>query len=68
MAQRRAILSRTTLTAALALLAPLTLSGCGSSSGSSGGADTLRVMDYYADQPDKGIYAKVLDGCGSRTV
>ncbi|WP_416957142.1 sugar ABC transporter substrate-binding protein [Streptomyces sp. Agncl-13] len=64
MAQRRAILSRTTLTAALALLAPLTLSGCGSSTGSSGGADTLRVMDYYADQPDKGIYAKVLDACG----
>jgi multiple sugar transport system substrate-binding protein len=65
MAQRRAILSSTTLTVALALLAPLSLSACGSSTGpSSGSADTLRVMDYYADQPDKGIYAKVLDACG----
>ncbi len=49
---------------ALALLAPLSLSACGSNTGSSGGAGTLRVMDYYADQPDKGIYAKVLDTCG----
>ncbi|MFD4501392.1 extracellular solute-binding protein [Streptomyces sp. NPDC058457] len=64
MAQRRAFLRRTTLTAALALLAPLSLSACGSGTGSSGGAGTLRVMDYYADQPDKGIYAKVLDACG----
>ncbi|MDH6213730.1 hypothetical protein M2283_001013 [Streptomyces pseudovenezuelae] len=32
MAQRRAILSRTTLTVTFALLAPLTLSGCGSNS------------------------------------
>ncbi|MFJ9378140.1 hypothetical protein [Streptomyces sp. NPDC101455] len=66
MARRRAILSRTTPTVALALMAPLALSACGSNSGSSGGADTLRVMDYYADQPDKGIYAKVLDACGQQ--
>ncbi|MEU6192498.1 sugar ABC transporter substrate-binding protein [Streptomyces sp. NPDC047061] len=64
MAQRRAFLRRTTLATALALLAPLSLGACGSSAGSSGGADTLRVMDYYTDQPDRGIYAKVLDACG----
>ncbi|WP_063733137.1 sugar ABC transporter substrate-binding protein [Streptomyces sp. RTd22] len=67
MAQRRAFLSRTTLTVALALLAPLSLSACGSNTGSSGGgAGTLRVMDAYVDQPDKQVYAKVLDACGQR--
>ncbi|MFD7500176.1 extracellular solute-binding protein [Streptomyces sp. NPDC059850] len=66
MAQRREFLSRTTLTVALALLAPLSLSACGSNAGSSGGAGTLRVMDSYVDQPDKQVYAKVLDACGQR--
>jgi multiple sugar transport system substrate-binding protein len=50
----------------------LTLAACGSSGGGGSGASSgsstsvksLRVLDYYNNEPDKSIYAKVLDACG----
>jgi len=52
---------RTRLAAAAVLsLLPLTLAACGgsgSSNNSSGGdASTLRVLDYYNNEPDKTVY------------
>jgi multiple sugar transport system substrate-binding protein len=55
-----------------AVAAGLTLAACGgggddgggASSGSSPSVKSLRVLDYYNNEPDKSIYAKVLDACG----
>ncbi|WP_338118416.1 sugar ABC transporter substrate-binding protein [Streptomyces coryli] len=52
--------------ATLALLAPLTLAGCGGNNGVPDDAGTLRVMDYYVDQPHKSIYDRTLKACGRR--
>ena len=62
---RRGSMSRKALLAAAAALTiPLALAGCGSSGGSSSGdAKTIRVLDYYNNDPDKGVYTKVLDAC-----
>jgi len=61
---------RTRLAAAAVLsLLPLTLAACGgggSSNNSSGGdTSTLRVLDYYNNEPDKTVYTQVLNACGS---
>lgn len=43
----------------------LTLAACGSGSGS-GDATTLKVLDYYADEPDKTIFGKALDAAAKK--
>ena len=54
---------------ALAVALPLVLglAACGGSGGggsSSDSAKSLRVLDYYSNEPDKTVYTKVLDACG----
>jgi multiple sugar transport system substrate-binding protein len=46
----------------------LTACGGGSSGGGGGGGDvtSLRVLDYYNNEPDKSVYAKKLDECGQQ--
>jgi multiple sugar transport system substrate-binding protein len=58
---------RTRLAAVAVLTLPLALAACGGggSTGSGGDASTLRVLDYYNNEPDKSVYAKVLDACGA---
>jgi multiple sugar transport system substrate-binding protein len=58
---------RTRLAAVAVLTLPLALAACGGgdSSGSSGEASTLRVLDYYNNEPDKSVYTKVLNACGA---
>jgi multiple sugar transport system substrate-binding protein len=51
--------------AALALALPL--AACGGSGGgddSSSSVKSLRVLDYYNNEPDKTVYANILDACG----
>jgi len=47
---------------------PLALAACGGGSeGSGGGSSTvksLRVLDYYSNEPDKAVYQKTLEACG----
>jgi multiple sugar transport system substrate-binding protein len=69
---RRGARSRTVQLATVAALTlPLALAACGGSgngggSGSSGGKVTsLRVLDYYNNEPDKTVYTNVLNACGS---
>jgi multiple sugar transport system substrate-binding protein len=69
---RRGARSRTLQLATVAALTlPLALAACGNSgnggsSGSSGGKVTsLRVLDYYNNEPDKTVYTNVLNACGS---
>src|SRR3954454_3526753 len=69
---RRGARSRTLQFATVAALTlPLALAACGSSGnggsgGSSGGKVTsLRVLDYYNNEPDKTVYANLLNACGS---
>lgn len=58
--------------AALATLTPLTLAGCGGG-GTSGGAsgnssatvDSLKVLDYYTDEPGKSQIQAMLQKCGT---
>jgi len=57
---------KTVLTVTLTLLAPLALGACGGGSSGSkdGDASTLRVLDYYNNEPDKTVYQKTLEACG----
>jgi multiple sugar transport system substrate-binding protein len=71
MARRGARSHSLQLATAAALTLPLALAACGGSgngggSGSSGGKVTsLRVLDYYNNEPDKTVYTNVLNACGS---
>jgi multiple sugar transport system substrate-binding protein len=71
MARRGARSHSLQLATAAALTLPLALAACGGSgngggSGSSGGKVTsLRVLDYYNNEPDKTVYKNVLNACGS---
>jgi multiple sugar transport system substrate-binding protein len=58
---------RTRLAAVAVLTLPLAVAACGGggSSDSSGEASTLRVLDYYNNEPDKSVYTKVLNACGA---
>lgn len=63
--------SRRALAAALALGVPVALAGCGGSDGGSAGGgggggdvESLRVLDYYNNEPDKTVYQALLDACG----
>src|SRR4051794_18695974 len=56
-------------TAAAALALPLALAACGgggntSSGGSSASVKSLRVLDYYNNEPDKSFWSNVLNACG----
>jgi multiple sugar transport system substrate-binding protein len=56
-------------TAALAVVLPLALAACGGGGGDDKGSSSesvksLRVLDYYNNEPDKTVYAKLLDACG----
>jgi multiple sugar transport system substrate-binding protein len=54
--------------AAAALAASLALAGCGGDddgdAASSGSVKSLRVLDYYNNEPDKTVVGSLLDGCG----
>jgi multiple sugar transport system substrate-binding protein len=66
---RRGALLRTALPALVAAAAlGLTACGGGSGGGGGGGGDvtSLRVLDYYNNEPDKTVYAKKLDECGQQ--
>jgi multiple sugar transport system substrate-binding protein len=58
--------ARLAIAAVVAL--PLALAACGGSGGgdasSSGKVKSLRVLDYYNNEPDKSVYDKVLNACG----
>ena len=56
---RRRLLQGTALALAALPLAACGSSGGGTSSGS-GDATTLKILDYYADDPDNGIFAEAL--------
>jgi multiple sugar transport system substrate-binding protein len=55
---------------ASALTIPLALAACGGGGGgggsSSGGSSTLRVLDYYNNDPGKTVWQKALDACGQQ--
>lgn len=67
------ITKRLAAVAALAALAPLSLAACGgggtSSSSSGGGStatvDSLKVLDYYTDEPGKSQIGDMLTACGT---
>src|SRR3954464_7974698 len=71
MARRGARSHSLQLATVAALTLPLALAACGGSGnggggGSSGGKVTsLRVLDYYNNEPDKTVYANLLNACGS---
>jgi multiple sugar transport system substrate-binding protein len=51
------------------LTLPLALSACGGDSGggsNSGDSSTLRVLDYYNNEPAKTVWQKALDACGQQ--
>jgi multiple sugar transport system substrate-binding protein len=63
MARRGAALEITALVAA----AGMALVACGGGTGSGGGdVSTIRVLDYYNNEPDSSVYAKTLDACGQQ--
>ncbi|QYN34305.1 extracellular solute-binding protein [Pseudonocardia sp. DSM 110487] len=66
MARRGASL-RTALPALVAAAA-LGLTACGGGGGGGGGGEvtSLRVLDYYNNEPDRSVYARKLDECGQQ--
>ncbi|GAA1284061.1 sugar ABC transporter substrate-binding protein [Pseudonocardia aurantiaca] len=65
MAQRGAVLGRTALVA----VAALALAACGGGGGAAGGGGdvtSIRVLDYYNNEPDRSVYARTLDACGQQ--
>ncbi|WP_232660746.1 sugar ABC transporter substrate-binding protein [Pseudonocardia sp. TRM90224] len=65
MARRGAVLELTALVA----VAGMALAACGGggTAGPGGGdASTIRVLDYYNNEPDRSVYAKTLDTCGQQ--
>lgn len=61
-ATRRRLLSA----AATAAVVPLALTACGGGSGGEGSdPDTLTVLDYYNNEPDKSLMQTAIDDCGA---
>jgi multiple sugar transport system substrate-binding protein len=54
--------------AAAALAVPVALAACGGDdgedAGASGSVKSLRVLDYYSNEPDKTVIGNMLDACG----
>lgn len=69
MARRGAILDRTALATAMVVTAAMGLAACGGGggAGSSGQVSTIRVLDYYNNEPDRTVYAQTLDACGQQS-
>ena len=61
MVDRRRILQGAALAAAA-----LPLAACGKSGGSTADSSTIKILDYYADDPDNGIFQKVLEECAAK--
>ena len=61
MARRRAVLATV-----LATTSAIVLTACGGGSAPSGPVTSLRVLDYYNNEPDKTVYAQMLDACGQQ--
>src|SRR4051795_2967662 len=56
-----------TLAVIAAVALPLAVAACGgggAGKGSSASVKSLRVLDYYNNEPDKTVYTKVLNACG----
>jgi multiple sugar transport system substrate-binding protein len=68
MVRRGARLGRTALATATALVAAAALAACGGGggSGSGGPVTSIRVLDYYNNEPDRTVYADVLNACGQQ--
>jgi multiple sugar transport system substrate-binding protein len=68
MARRGARLGRTALATATALVAAAALAACGGGggSGSGGPVTSIRVLDYYNNEPDRTVYTEVLNACGQQ--
>jgi multiple sugar transport system substrate-binding protein len=69
MARRGAALGRTTLVTALVSVAALALAACGGGTGgggSSGNVTSIRVLDYYNDEPQRSVYDRTLTACGQQ--
>ena len=63
----RMIRRRRVLQGAALAAAALPLAACGSSgSGSSGEVTSIKVLDYYGDEPDKTIFAKTLEAAAGK--
>lgn len=59
---------RTLFTAAAALtIVPLALAGCSAGGGGASGGDpkTITILDYYNNEPDKGLVQDLLDQCAA---
>jgi multiple sugar transport system substrate-binding protein len=58
---------RITTMLAMVAIAPLVLTACsgGSAAGAGGDAKTLTILDYYNNEPDKGLVQTALDNCAS---
>jgi multiple sugar transport system substrate-binding protein len=68
MARRGARLGRTALATATALVTAATLAACGGggAGGSGGPVTSLRVLDYYNNEPENTVYADLLNACGQQ--
>jgi multiple sugar transport system substrate-binding protein len=66
MARRGARLGRTALATATALAAAATLAACGGGGGSGGPVTSIRVLDYYNNEPDRTVYTETLNACGQQ--
>ena len=64
--QHRLMINRRRILQGAALVAAaLPLAACGKSGGS-GDSSTIKILDYYADEPDNGIFQRVLEECASK--
>lgn len=46
--------------------AAVPLAACGGGRGPSGDASSLSILDYYADDPDNGVFQKALEECAAK--
>lgn len=55
---------------AVALTLPLALAACGGGSAGAGSSSeavtSLRVLDYYSNEPDNTVYQKMIEACGQK--
>jgi len=66
MARRGAGLASTAWATATALIVTMGLAACGGGTGPSENVTGLRVLDYYTIEPDRTVYARMLDACGQQ--